>query len=70
MRFYVHKSIIFNPFDADIFKEKAGGISAVSDMASFSLNPLDNREIWFTNMLLLEFDPASSEEKFKVPFSR
>ena len=31
---------------------------------------LDQREIWFTNLLLLGFDPLASEEKFSTPFSR
>lgn len=28
------------------------------------------REVWFTNMLVLGFDPAASEEKFKVTFQK
>ena len=33
-------------------------------------NVLDVREVMFTNLLLLGFDPAASEEKFKIHFSR
>ena len=31
---------------------------------------LDLREIWYTNLLLLGFDPIAMEEKFKTRFSR
>ena len=31
---------------------------------------LDMKEIWFTNMLLLGFDPLAQEEKHKLPFNR
>ena len=33
-------------------------------------NVLDVREVWFTHLLLLGFDPAASEEKSKIHFSR
>lgn len=31
---------------------------------------LDLRQIWFTNLLLLGFDPVGQEDKTKVRFSR
>ncbi len=31
---------------------------------------LDQREVWFTHLLLLGFDPVASEEKYKVTFTR
>ena len=33
-------------------------------------NVLDGREVWFTHLLLLGFDPAANEEKFRIHFTR
>eukprot|EP00058_Branchiostoma_floridae_P024517 XP_002610007.1 hypothetical protein BRAFLDRAFT_131115 [Branchiostoma floridae] len=33
-------------------------------------DPIDMREMFFTNLLLLGFDPTSMEAKHKIPFSR
>lgn len=33
-------------------------------------NALDQREVWFTHLLLLGFDPLASEEKHKITFTR
>lgn len=33
-------------------------------------NPLDTREIFFTNLLLLGFEPGAMEAKFRIPFNR
>ena len=33
-------------------------------------NPLDTREICFTNLLLLGFEPGAMETKFRIPFNR
>lgn len=31
---------------------------------------LNLREIWYTNMLLLGFNPLAAEKKHKIPFNR
>ncbi|XP_019625398.1 PREDICTED: uncharacterized protein LOC109470768 [Branchiostoma belcheri] len=38
--------------------------------AGIMADPIDMREMFFTNLLLLGFDPNSMEAKHKIPFSR
>lgn len=42
----------------------------VSLLGSQSSAPLDVREVWFSNMHLLGFQPALSEERYKVVFEK
>ena len=47
-------------------------LAGQTNMANLTETPaaLDMKEIWFTNMLLLGFDPLAQEEKHKLPFNR
>lgn len=45
---------------------RMAGLSMLTEMPQV----LDLRQIWFTNLLLLGFDPVSQEDKTKVRFSR
>ncbi|XP_035666637.1 uncharacterized protein LOC118409606 [Branchiostoma floridae] len=40
------------------------------ESAGIMADPIDMREMFFTNLLLLGFDPTSMEAKHKIPFSR
>jgi hypothetical protein len=33
-------------------------------------NPMDLKEIFYTNLLLLEFDAEAQEAKYRIPFNR
>lgn len=41
-------------------------------MTSFKLmpDPLDLREVTFTNLLLLGFNPEANEAQYRIPFTR
>lgn len=47
-------------------------LAGQTNMATLTEVPaaLDMKEIWFTNMLLLGFNPLAQEEKHKLPFNR
>ena len=46
------------------------GKDIASVLTSNDWNPLDLKEIFFTNLLLLGFDPGAEEAKYRIPFNR